>query len=455
MCSQFLQSGNCTRPNCAFAHDERELRTTVGFFKTKLCRFASSGRCRHGESCRFAHEITELSPEGQRLYREEAAANANYEMMGREQVPGSQTNGSVDTPRGGQSGSQSGTGGSHQSGASADSDQSTRADASAYIPTPEGSGDSGQESDKQLDQHLGGSSGWRGGNAGERDRRDRRSGALRGRHCTTLMITNVPSFLTQGALVSLLEDLTVCMRGAFDFFYCPWNPHEDKNLGYAMINFFSRSTAADFERQWSGETLLPQRSPGAKKLRIVPAALQGRAANIRHFSGFALAHQADPRFRPLVRAGPTEALQPMALSEELGRNAQRQQPETVQEEEYLLDEAQQLFQKHSETLLRQGALAPYLKHGSGGHGSGGLGSGGLGAGGLGHGGLGSGGRWPGFGQGERRQGADGDGSFEQPWAMMMQQGLGGMPGLGPMPYFPGLGHPSPFGADDLQQGFQQ
>ena len=40
-----------------------------------------------------------------------------------------------------------------------------------------------------------------------------------------MMITNVPNFLTQGSLVSLLEDLTVCMRGTFDFFYCPWDPH--------------------------------------------------------------------------------------------------------------------------------------------------------------------------------------------------------------------------------------
>jgi hypothetical protein len=131
-----------------------------------------------------------------------------------------------------------------------------------------------------------------------------------------MMLQNVPNFMTQGAIVSLLEDLTVDIRGAFDFFYCPWDPYEDQNLGYAIINFFSRSVAADFERSWANKPLLAG-ARGMKKLRIVPAALQGRAANLRHFSGFSLAHHADPRFRPLVRAGPSAALQPMAVCNDL------------------------------------------------------------------------------------------------------------------------------------------
>jgi hypothetical protein len=67
------------------------------------------------------------------------------------------------------------------------------------------------------------------------------------------------------------------------------------------------------------QPLLPK-SHSARRLKIVPAALQGRAANLRHFSGFSLAHHDDPRFRPLVRAQPQEALKPMAISEEVGGN---------------------------------------------------------------------------------------------------------------------------------------
>merc|ERR1719262_1339378 len=93
--------------------------------------------------------------------------------------------------------------------------------------------------------------------------------------CATIMMTNIPNFFTQGALVSLLEDLSKCVRGTFDFFYCPWDPYQNRNLGYAIINFFSQSVAADFERQWANKHLLAGWR-GSKKLRIVPAALQGR-----------------------------------------------------------------------------------------------------------------------------------------------------------------------------------
>jgi hypothetical protein len=140
------------------------------------------------------------------------------------------------------------------------------------------------------------------------------------------MMTNVPDFLTQGALISLLEDLTHCMRGAYDFFYCPWDPCHNCNLGYAIVNFFSRLVAAEFERQWTNQPLLPK-SHNARRLRIVPAALQGRSANLRHFSGFSLAENADPRFRPLVRAQPHEALKPMLNSREVHTQPQQPMPE--------------------------------------------------------------------------------------------------------------------------------
>merc|ERR1712176_696219 len=93
------------------------------------------------------------------------------------------------------------------------------------------------------------------------------------------------------------------MSGNFDFFYCPWNPAEECNLGYAIINFLTRSFGATFEKQWADQRLVP-RQQGCRNLRILPAALQGRAVNLRHFSGFALAQDPNPRFRPLVRAGP-------------------------------------------------------------------------------------------------------------------------------------------------------
>lgn len=265
MCQTFLQTGNCDSPSCSFAHNESQLRTTCGFFKTRMCRFAGSGRCKHGTACRFAHSKAEL------FQLEDATESLSL-------TAGNKTN--------------------QQDSFDITSDQSTGADTNASTQTPEGSGESGPE------EVL------------KKDREKKQEGNRPARHCTTMMLSGVPHFLTQGALVSLLEDLTLGMRGAFDFFYCPWDPYEEKNLGYAIINFFSRSVAADFEKQWANKPLL-QGTRGVKKLRMVPAALQGRAANLRHFSGFGLAHHVDPRFRPLVRAGPNEILRPMAISQEM------------------------------------------------------------------------------------------------------------------------------------------
>jgi len=312
MCKNFLQTGNCDNPHCTFAHDERELRTTEGFFKTKLCRFAASGRCKHGAQCRFAHAVEELSTGYPGAGGMAVDPRMQSNLMG--SVP---TEASLPPQRPMRSQSQQivDVG---DSDFIFGSDQSTRADTSVSVPTPEGSGDSGQEElaswKRRADMVF--DAGRRRGDQHAALGAQLRGERMPGRHCTTMTLTNVPNFLTQGALVSLLEDLTVCMRGAFDFFYCPWDSYQDRNLGYAIINFFSRSIAAEFEKQWVNQPLLP-RTQSTKRLRIVPAALQGRAANLRHFSGFSLAHHEDVRFRPLVRAGPNEPLRPMVISEEL------------------------------------------------------------------------------------------------------------------------------------------
>jgi len=368
MCKNFLRSGACDNPLCSFAHDVRELRASAGFFKTKLCKFAVSGRCKHGTTCRFAHTIEELSSgvpsgiEGSGDAAGGAAASADGSPP--VAIGASASDNGMGGDAGGSGADESTAmipaakrmparwarepveppplppttvrfaGGTQSSVDNRDwaditsdlstrdiaSDQSTRAETSASVPTPNGSGESGQE---EATAPAGGARNWCRSRGEPRSQAPRPSGERQsGRHCTTMMLTNVPSFLTQGALVSLLEDLTVCMRGAFDFFYCPWDPYQDRNLGYAIINFFSRSVAADFERQWVNQPLLP-RSHGTKRLRVVPAALQGRAAHLRHFSGFSLAHHEDPRFRPLVRAAPDEPLRPMATSAELVRASQQ------------------------------------------------------------------------------------------------------------------------------------
>jgi len=343
MCRSFLKSGNCDDPHCLFAHSERQLRTTMGFFKTKICRFAASGRCKHGSACRFAHAPLELQenpeeaqvPLAPQLYSsqqqpQQHQQQSQQQQQQQQQQMRQQQQQQQQQPMQRQGGSSQNSGSPNKPSRQAAgdwgdvaSDNSTRAGtndsgaAQTPVQTPEGSGDSGGDSGQEVAHQQ-----------QKQNRMDNRSSRPT-RHCTTMMLQNVPNFMTQGAIVSLLEDLTVDIRGAFDFFYCPWDPYEDQNLGYAIINFFSRSVAADFERSWANKPLLAG-ARGMKKLRIVPAALQGRAANLRHFSGFSLAHHADPRFRPLVRAGPSAALQPMAVCNDL---VERRLPEDEPESE--------------------------------------------------------------------------------------------------------------------------
>jgi len=147
-----------------------------------------------------------------------------------------------------------------------------------------------------------------------------------GGNCTTIIVNNIPEALTQNALVSLLESLTPGFGGNFDFFYCPWDPQTGRNLGYCVINFLSPSAKAEFEKQWMDRALIPgQGTPG---LKILPAALQGRAANLRHFSGFALAQNPDACHRPLVRAGAEKSMRPMAATTE--RDAHQMQQQQMQ-----------------------------------------------------------------------------------------------------------------------------
>merc|ERR1719271_751853 len=60
MCPAVLQKGSCDNPNCRYAHDNAELRTTSVFFKSKMCMFATRGRCKNGDACRFAHTDEDL-----------------------------------------------------------------------------------------------------------------------------------------------------------------------------------------------------------------------------------------------------------------------------------------------------------------------------------------------------------------------------------------------------------
>jgi len=143
---------------------------------------------------------------------------------------------------------------------------------------------------------------------GTGDQRSRRPAKKTG-DVTTLLISNIPSYLTQGALLSMFEDLTLAMRGKFNFFYCPWNSKEGQNLGFAVINFEEHAYATAFQQKWSGKELC-RGGWSQKPLRVIKAVLQGLEANVAYFRKVEFDENCrDLRFRPLYReSGSSEML---------------------------------------------------------------------------------------------------------------------------------------------------
>jgi len=128
---------------------------------------------------------------------------------------------------------------------------------------------------------------------------------------TTVLVTNIPTYLTQGALLSMFEDLTYEMRGNFDFYFCPWDERLGHNLGYALLNFVDPSDAAAFQQTWSNKELC--RGPrGQRTLRVLKAPVQGLQANLEYFSRVEITPCTDQRFRPLFRDA-NGMLQPLQL----------------------------------------------------------------------------------------------------------------------------------------------
>lgn len=117
---------------------------------------------------------------------------------------------------------------------------------------------------------------------------------------STLHISNVPTYFTQGSLLAMLEDLTPAMRGNFDFFHCPWQQETMRNAGYATINFTGPFHALTFQQAWSNKELCRSGAAPERRLRITRAPLQGLQANLEHFSR-AVTGSLDSRFRPLFR----------------------------------------------------------------------------------------------------------------------------------------------------------
>lgn len=110
----------------------------------------------------------------------------------------------------------------------------------------------------------------------------------------TAMMRNLPNTLTQNMLVKELD--SGMFVGLYDFLYLPTDKETKLSKGYGFINFIHPSYAWAFKMHYEG-----QRLPGftsGKVVSVTRAVLQGRAANLAHYSS-ARVSRGDRDSRPL------------------------------------------------------------------------------------------------------------------------------------------------------------
>jgi len=109
---------------------------------------------------------------------------------------------------------------------------------------------------------------------------------------TTVMLRNIPSRYNQPTL--LQEVYAAGFEGLVDFFYLPIDFQKKTNAGYAFLNFTAVEHVTAFRRRFDGERL-----GGGKLLAVVPAAIQGYAANRDHLAHSAVLNHHRPEHGPL------------------------------------------------------------------------------------------------------------------------------------------------------------
>ncbi|CAK0853576.1 unnamed protein product [Prorocentrum cordatum] len=117
---------------------------------------------------------------------------------------------------------------------------------------------------------------------------------------TTCMVCNIPAECSVGELVQELDRYG--FKGKFDFCYMPCDFVSGKSKGYAFVNFESCTAASCFQSTWHGSQRFPSR-PCSRTLKVTPAHIQGRAANMAMVSQ-TMGSIRNPSFRRHPAAGP-------------------------------------------------------------------------------------------------------------------------------------------------------
>eukprot|EP00929_Paragymnodinium_shiwhaense_P049796 TRINITY_DN25111_c0_g1_i1.p1 TRINITY_DN25111_c0_g1~~TRINITY_DN25111_c0_g1_i1.p1 ORF type:complete len:492 (-),score=63.53 TRINITY_DN25111_c0_g1_i1:327-1802(-) len=114
---------------------------------------------------------------------------------------------------------------------------------------------------------------------------------------TTVMLRNLPIFLTQRRLLEELD--TTGFRGLYDFCYMPCCFESGHGKGFAFVNFALPEHAASFMNSW-GATRKFGVTQGQPSLNISYADIQGKDANTAKWDNQRLRRVRNPKLRPFI-----------------------------------------------------------------------------------------------------------------------------------------------------------
>ena len=124
----------------------------------------------------------------------------------------------------------------------------------------------------------------------------------RGAHAsnlTTLMVRNIPRYLTQKQFLSAADFSAFLPH--MNFFYLPADVGSGKNMGYAFINFENPESALLFKLVFHNKTI--NLNHKTAHLTVTYATIQGLDKNIEHLqSSHSIQRIRNHDFLPLVRS---------------------------------------------------------------------------------------------------------------------------------------------------------
>jgi len=119
------------------------------------------------------------------------------------------------------------------------------------------------------------------------------------RGATTLIIQNLPEDIAQADLAKELD--TWGFRGLYDFLYMPSAFGTRRGNGYAFVNFTHPADAKHLASTWKRSWIFGRSVNNS--LRILPAQVQGRDANMAKWNTPKLRRVKNPNHRPLLSLG--------------------------------------------------------------------------------------------------------------------------------------------------------